>query len=100
MSLKERIVIMQNLKSVDEVITWDDSDDTAIGAIKIVLSSIGQKEKVIFANGGDRNKQNIPELPYFKNNKNVAFKFGVGGNKKLNSSSTILMNFIKSQNQN
>ena len=93
MELKERITIIENIKSVEKVITWDDYDNTAVGAIKLLLSSISSTEGIIFANGGDRNKNNIPELNAYKNNMRVSFVFGVGGTKKLNSSSKILNNF-------
>ena len=40
----------------------------------------------VFCNGGDRGAENIPEM----NVKGVSFKFGVGGEQKINSSSIIL----------
>ena len=80
---------------VDEVVSWDDSDGSAIGAINIILEKLKFNEILIFANGGDRNKNNIPEINYFKNNHKVKFKFGIGGNYKVNSSSMILNNFKK-----
>jgi mannose-1-phosphate guanylyltransferase/mannose-1-phosphate guanylyltransferase/mannose-6-phosphate isomerase len=42
--------------------------------------------QIIFANGGDRTAENIPEMVI----KDVVFKFGVGGENKANSSSWIL----------
>jgi hypothetical protein len=42
----------------------------------------------VFANGGDRTEQNIPEMAV--DDYRVEFAFGVGGDDKLNSSSTIL----------
>jgi len=51
-----------------------------------VLSTVGSQTKVIFANGGDRTKDNIPEMIY----NDVEFVFGVGGEDKKNSSSWIL----------
>ena len=51
----------------------------------------GRKDyEIFFANGGDRTEENIPELEKFKNNQNINFSFGVGGTKKINSSSKIL----------
>ena len=44
------------------------------------------KDNIIFANGGDRNKNNIPEMDV----DGVEFVFSVGGNDKKNSSSWIL----------
>ena len=36
---------------VDKVISFDDSDDTARGAIFKVMSTFGYGKKIIFANG-------------------------------------------------
>ena len=55
--ISERKLIVENLRMVDQVITWDVSDDSANGAIKIVLSKLKINESIIFANGGDRKKQ-------------------------------------------
>jgi mannose-6-phosphate isomerase-like protein (cupin superfamily) len=43
---------------------------------------------IIFANGGDRTKDNIPEMDI--QDDNLEFVFGVGGEDKKNSSSWIL----------
>jgi hypothetical protein len=43
---------------------------------------------IIFANGGDRGRDNIPEMDLQSDR--LAFVFGVGGNDKKNSSSWIL----------
>ena len=80
----ERAAIIKELKMVDQVISFNDSDDTANHAIMQVLST--SKGKVVFANGGDRSKQNIPEMAL----SDVEFVFGVGGEDKKNSSSWIL----------
>jgi mannose-6-phosphate isomerase-like protein (cupin superfamily) len=45
---------------------------------------------IIFANGGDRTKDNIPEMELLKEYLNLEFVFGVGGEDKKNSSSWIL----------
>jgi cytidyltransferase-like protein len=81
----ERIAIIQNLKMVDHCILFNDDDDTAIEAINNV-KMLYPNSQVIFANGGDRTKDNIPEMSC----KDVEFVFGVGGENKLNSSSWIL----------
>ena len=46
--------------------------------------------KIIFANGGDRQPGNVPEEDTYKDDANVEFAWGVGGNDKKNSSSWIL----------
>jgi mannose-6-phosphate isomerase-like protein (cupin superfamily) len=45
-------------------------------------------DRIIFANGGDRTKTNIPEMDILDDN--LEFIFGVGGEDKKNSSSWIL----------
>jgi Na+-transporting NADH:ubiquinone oxidoreductase subunit NqrF len=56
--------------------------------------------KLIFANGGDRTMENIPEMKM--KDDNLEFVFGVGGTNKANSSSWILENWnnVKDKEQN
>ena len=70
---------------VDIVFSFDDSDGSAIDAIKRV-KEVYPDDELIFANGGDRTKDNIPEMVF----EDVEFVFGVGGEDKKNSSSWIL----------
>ena len=86
MPFEERAAILKELSCVDEVIGFNDNDDTANHAIFQILSTKGSRTKVIFANGGDRTQSNIPEMEFT----NVDFVFGVGGEDKKNSSSWIL----------
>ena len=90
MSWRERRTIIDNLHMVGEVIAFDDSDDTACDAIRKVKEKYPNDE-IIFANGGDRTQENIPEMVF----DDVEFVFGVGGNDKANSSSWILENWKK-----
>ena len=85
---KERKVILSAIKNVINVIAFDDSDKSCIKGIKKALK-IYSKNKLFFANGGDRNSKTTPELNFCKNN-NINTLWGVGGNKKSNSSSWIL----------
>jgi len=91
MPFKERCAIIKELKVVDRVIGFNDDDNSACNAIFQLLSTLGSQTKVIFANGGDRTLDNIPEMMY----DNVEFVFGVGGEDKKNSSSWILKNWDK-----
>ena len=91
--INERKIIIQNLRMVYKVIFWNDSDNSACGAIDYLLSILNQEQKLVFANGGDRKRNNIPELETYLNNKKVIFKFGVGGYNKKNSSSLIVEKF-------
>jgi cytidyltransferase-like protein len=88
MPIKERVEIIKNLKMVDDVLTWDDSDDSASGAIFKLMATSGYNKDIIFANGGDRTSKNIPEMATWHDK--IQFVFGVGGTDKLNSSSWIL----------
>jgi cytidyltransferase-like protein len=90
MPFEERYSVLSSLKMVDEVISFDDSNDSATDAINKTLSMYPSSESIVFANGGDRVQGNIPELEHFTNNLRVMFAFGVGGDNKKNSSSWIL----------
>jgi len=85
----DRIPILKSLKDVEHCFLFDDTDDTAIEAINNA-KMLYPNSQIIFANGGDRTRGNIPELEHFKNDPTVEFVFGVGGDNKLNSSSWIL----------
>jgi cytidyltransferase-like protein len=85
MPAPERIAIVQNLSMVDHCILFSDDDNTAIEAIKNVKMMYPDAH-LIFANGGDRTAENIPEMVF----DDVTFEFGVGGQDKKNSSSWIL----------
>jgi cytidyltransferase-like protein len=83
----ERRAIIENLRMVDRVIEFDDDDGSAIDAIRVARNFyIRPGTKFIFANGGDRTADNIPEMVF----DDVDFRFGVGGKNKMNSSSWIL----------
>jgi len=90
MHIDERAAIVKELECVDEVITFNDSDDTACLAIGQVLSTKATKWKLIFANGGDRTNTTTPEYAAWGDHPDVEFAFGVGGENKANSSSWIL----------
>jgi cytidyltransferase-like protein len=89
MSFKERVSIIDELSIVDKVISFDDSDDSACGAIYKTMATNGTIN-IIFANGGDRTNTTTPEFKTYGDMPNVEFAFGVGGEDKKNSSSWIL----------
>ena len=93
MPIDERMNIISNLSVVDEAIEFEDDEfNSASNAITKVLQKY-PNHKIIFANGGDRNDENIPEMDKFNDHHNVSFEFGVGGDYKKNSSSWILKNW-------
>jgi len=87
MPWNERLCIINNLSMVDEVYTFDDDDGSAKHFIQQARAHYPDAE-LIFANGGDRTKDNIPEMDV--EDSNLSFVFGVGGEDKKNSSSWIL----------
>lgn len=92
MSWQERVGIIENLSFVDQVIAFDDSDDSASDSIS---ESLKIADQVLFCNGGDRSNNNCQELNDFENDPRVTFHFGVGGDNKLNSSSWMIKDFYK-----
>tara|TARA_Y100000746_G_scaffold231500_1_gene245471 strand:+ start:476 stop:1249 length:774 start_codon:yes stop_codon:yes gene_type:complete len=86
MPFSERKLIIENLKYVDQVIDFkDDEIGSCIHALEKV-KDIYKEDEIYFANGGDRDKNNIPEMSV----KGINFIFSVGGDDKKNSSSWIL----------
>ena len=61
MPYRERSEIVKNIVGVDFVIDFDDSDGSARHAIQMVRQSY-PGNPIIFANGGDRTQENIPEM--------------------------------------
>ena len=89
MPFLERKVIVENLSCVDLALDFEDDEiGSAINAL-IKVKEMYPDDQIIFANGGDRNKDNIPEMSV----DNISFQFGVGGDYKKNSSSWILKNW-------
>jgi len=89
MPFSERSIILKNITCVDQVIDFEDDDHgSAINALK-KIKNLYPNDEILFANGGDRDKTNIPEMSV----KDVEFIFSIGGDEKMNSSSWILKNW-------
>ena len=91
MPINERLAIVRELRVVDLAFAFNDDDNSSRDLIQKVLELY--ESDVVFANGGDRTHDNIPEVEQFKDNPKVSFEFGVGGDNKKNSSSWILENW-------
>ena len=87
MHIYEREKIVSSLRVVDKVICYPDADGSSKNAITGVRAMYPDAT-IIFANGGDRTQENIPEMDIADDN--TEFVFGVGGEDKKNSSSWIL----------
>ena len=86
MEWDERAEILESCKFVNQVLPFDDSDDTASDLIKQVFDIYnGYNVNIYFANGGDRGKGNVPELDICKD-LDVIMLWGVGGGKIQSSS--------------
>jgi D-beta-D-heptose 7-phosphate kinase/D-beta-D-heptose 1-phosphate adenosyltransferase len=90
----ERAAIIKELKFVDDVIDFDDSDNSANLAI-FKCAQRFPNSKIVFANGGDRINDNTPEYKIYGKMPWVEFVWGVGGSNKANSSSVILEQWKK-----
>ena len=89
LSFEERKLILENLTFVDSVIDFeDDIHGSAVNAL-IKIKNLYPNDNIIFANGGDRNVDNTPEMSL----DGVEFAFSVGGDDKKNSSSSIVKNW-------
>lgn len=89
MNFSERKIIIENLAMVDKVISFEDDEIGSAKPALIKAKNLYPNDSLIFCNGGDRNAANIPEMEV----EGVEFKFGVGGDNKMNSSSWILKEF-------
>ena len=86
MPFHERKAIVEAIKYVDEVISFEDDDKgSCINALE-EIKRLHPNDDIYFANGGDRDKKNIPEMSV----SDINFIFSVGGDDKKNSSSWIL----------
>jgi len=86
MPFDERKAIIENLRSVHDVIDFEDDEaGSCINGLKKV-QEMYPSDNILFCNGGDRTQENIPEMSL----KNIEFFFETGGSTKKNSSSWIL----------
>ena len=89
MPFNERKAIIESIRYVDDVIDFEDDHlGSCIPALE-KAKNLYQNDQLFFANGGDRNNSNIPEMSV----SGIEFIFSVGGSDKKNSSSWILKNW-------
>ena len=82
MPWKERAEIIREFASVTVVTRFDDSDNTACDAIRKFTPDA-------FANGGDRKKENTPEMDLC-DELGIQMLWGIGGSDKPQSSSWLV----------
>ena len=89
MPFNERKAIIESIGCVDKVIDFEDDEvGSCIHALE-KAKTLFPSDQLFFANGGDRNDGNIPEMSVA----GIKFLFSVGGYDKKNSSSWILKNW-------
>jgi cytidyltransferase-like protein len=83
----ERVFIVSNIKSVDQVFLSIDMDRTVCESIRLIHKQLSKDYQFAFANGGDQNNNSIPEVP-------VCHELGIdlidGLGDKIQSSSWLL----------
>ncbi len=83
----ERVFIVSNIKSVDEVILSIDQDRTQCETIKYLHNKLNSLYNLAFANGGDQNNTSIPEASICSE---LAIELIEGLGDKIQSSSWLL----------
>lgn len=92
MPVQERKEVLENIKDVDEVVVTSHEPGTTDYSVCTTLKEV---KPDIFANGGDRTSDNIPEVAVCKEiGTTMVFNIGQGG--KMQSSSWLLKNFSES----
>lgn len=87
-SFSTRLSVLASIKYIDEVISFDDTDNSAIALIKQCQDKF-PNSTITFGNGGDRSNHNYPEYSYCIEN-GVRLHDELGGSDKKNSSSSLL----------
>lgn len=88
MYFSARRSVLEAISYIDEVVTFDDSDNSATDLLRLVKERY-PASSITFGNGGDRSSGNYPELAFCKAN-NIITNDSLGGTNKKNSSSVLL----------
>jgi cytidyltransferase-like protein len=83
----ERLFIVKNIKSVDEVVLSIDQDKTQCETLRSLYQKLRDTYQLSFANGGDQNNNSIPEVPVCKE---LGIELIEGLGDKIQSSSWLL----------
>ena len=89
MPWEERAEIIREFESVSLTVGFDDSDNTACAAIAKIRPAA-------FANGGDRKKDNTPEMDMC-DKLGIQMLWGIGGKDKPQSSSWLVNKFLENK---
>jgi len=99
MNWSERAEILRAFKYIDEVIPFNDKDDSAIELL-VRVQRLYPECSISFGNGGDRTEKNTPEKGFCDAYK-IDMVWGVGGGKVQSSSDllekTTILNELNSK---
>ena len=84
---EERMIIVSNIKAVDQAILSVDEDRTVCATLEKIAKEFGDSYELAFANGGDQNNDTIPERSICEKIE-IALIDGLGD--KIQSSSWLL----------
>lgn len=82
MSAEHRKEILEAIKYIDEVVISIDEDRSVCKTLEMIKPDV-------FANGGDRNFDNIPEVKTCQEN-NIEMVWNIGAGGKVDSSSRLI----------
>ena len=86
---EERMIIVSNIKAVDQAILSVDEDRTVCATLDKIANEYGHDYDLPFANGGDHNNDTIPERPICEK---MSIALIDGLEDKIQSSSWLLKN--------
>ena len=85
----ERLLIVSNIKAVDNALISIDKDRTVSQTLKKIFTDYADKYDLVFANGGDQNNDCVPERSVCES-LGISMVDGLGD--KIQSSSWLLKN--------
>lgn len=89
MPIRDRMAVLDSFSFVDDIIPVVADQEGTVSKTLIFLCQVYQRDTIVFCNGGDRPQGNVPEQDLCSHMKNLEFAFGVGGDFKMESSSSI-----------
>ncbi len=90
MDEQSRLRIVKALRVVDDAFIAVDEDRTVSASLELAAQKYGGDHRLIFANGGDRKPDFVPETAVCEEH-GIEMAFGVGGDDKADSSTRINM---------
>tara|TARA_Y100000034_G_scaffold137002_1_gene218246 strand:+ start:5754 stop:6503 length:750 start_codon:yes stop_codon:yes gene_type:complete len=93
MNFSQRKTILESVVFIDYVLGFNDDDGTCCDGLSKVLALYPDAD-LVFANGGDRNSKNTPEVLFCEANE-IELLWSVGGEKTQSSSNLISSHFNK-----